>query len=358
MDSFLDKLGIFGASAGIFVATMAVIWFINARVTANYADKPRFQQYWQLIFIGLVLAGIVLATLLMPIGDEMRGQLLGFFGILASATIALSSTTLVGNAMAGIMLQWLRNWHVGDYIQVGDHFGRISVMDLLHIEIQTEDRDLTTLPNLYVVTNPVTVLRNSGTILHVEVSLGYDVSRRQVEAALIDAAERTETLEKPFVQIVSLGDFSVVYRISGLLTDVTKLIGTRRQLRANTMDALHDAGIEIVSPNYMNTRALHPETQVLPGRGREPVGRDNGDHPDPDEVVFDKAAQAEELAGLKQAYTEQSQRLLEIEQALKNAGPGEERRPLNLEKKKLEAAMARAAKQIEAAEAKLDKDRK
>ena len=334
---------------------MAVIWFINVRVTASYANKPRFQQYWQLILIGLVLAGIVLATLLMPIGDEMRGQLLGFFGILASATIALSSTTLVGNAMAGIMLQWLRNWHVGDYIQVGDHFGRISVMDLLHIEIQTEDRDLTTLPNLYVVTNPVTVLRNSGTILHVEVSLGYDVPRKKVEAALIDAAERTESLETPFVQIVSLGDFSVVYRVSGLLTDVTKLIGTRRRLRANTMDALHDAGIEIVSPNYMNTRTLHPETQVLPGR--EPVAPDNGDHPDPDQVVFDKAAQAEELAAMKQAYTEQSQRLLEIEQALKDAGPGEERRPLNLEKKKLEAAMARAVKQIEAAEAGLHKEK-
>ncbi|MBT8422764.1 MAG: mechanosensitive ion channel family protein, partial [Gammaproteobacteria bacterium] len=266
------------------------------------------------------------------------------------ATLALSSTTIVGNAMAGLMVRFLGSFDIGDHIRVGEYYGRISSMDLLHVEIQTEDRDLTTLPNLFMVANPVTVLRNSGTLLHVEVSLGYDVPRQQVEAALIDAAERTE-LETPFVQILSLGDFSVVYRVSGLLSDISKLISTRRRLRADTLDALHDAGIEIVSPNYMFTRQLQDDVQIRPDAAHGP--RATNDHPAPDDVVFDKATMAEEVADMKAAYTEQSQRLLEIEQELKSAGPGEERRPLNLEKKKLEAAMARAAKRIEGAEAQL-----
>ena len=71
--------------------------------------------------------------------------MLQLYGIVLSATIALSSTTLVGNAMAGIMLRTLRNFSPGDYVHVGDYFGRISEMDLLHTEIQTEERDLTTL---------------------------------------------------------------------------------------------------------------------------------------------------------------------------------------------------------------------
>lgn len=352
MEVLFGKLGIFGASAAIFVVVMVIVWLINHRVTAYYANKQSLQQYRQLFLVGMVIFGIVIAVLLMPIGDEMRGQLLSFLGILLSATIALSSTTLVGNAMAGLMLQWLRNWHVGDYIRVGEHFGRISVMDLLHIEIQTEDRDLTTLPNLYVVTNPVRVLRNSGTILHVDVSLGYDIGRKKVETALLEAAARTDSLESPFVQITSLGDFSLVYRVSGLLTDVSKLIETRRKLRANTVDALHDAGIEIVSPNYMSTRQLAPDTVILPEY--EMREAHDEDHPAPDEVVFDKANRAEELETLKKTYTEASQRLLEIEQELKDAGQGEERRPLSLEKKKLEASMARTQRKVEALETELN----
>lgn len=350
MSDLLGKLTTFGVSAGVAVAIALLVWFVHQRLLAFYANKPSEQHYRQLIMACIWLVSLILAVLIMPVGDEMRGQLLGFLGILLSATIALSSTTIVGNAMAGLMLRSLRNCRVGDHIRVGEHFGRISQMDLLHVEIQTEDRDLTTLPNLYIVTNPVTVLRDSGTLLHVEVSLGYDVPRQKVEAALLCAAEKTG-LETPFVQVRFLGDHSVGYMISGLLTDIGKLIATRRKLRANTLDELHEAGIEIVSPSFMNTRPLATGEQVRPEQ--VPGQPHAGDHPEPDAVVFDKAREAEELEELKRKYTEDSQRLLELEQALKEAGQGDERRPLTLEKKKLEAAMARAAKQIDAAEARL-----
>ena len=91
-------------------------------------------------------------------------------------------------------------------------------MDLLHTEIQTEERDLTTLPNLYLISNPIRVMRQSGTLLSVEVSLGYDVSRHTVEQLLVQAALDTG-LESPYLQILNLGDFSVSYRISGLLKE-------------------------------------------------------------------------------------------------------------------------------------------
>ena len=355
MSDLLDKLTIFGSSAGIAVVVAVLIYVMHQRMLVYYANKPAQQHYRQLIMACVVLIGLILTVLIMPVGDEMRGQLLSFMGILLSATIALSSTTLVGNAMAGLMLRSLRNCHVGDYIKVGEHFGRISQMDLLHVEIQTEDRDLTTLPNLYLVTSPVTVLRDSGTLLHVEVSLGYDVPRQKIEAALLRAAEDTG-LESPFVQIISLGDFSISYRVSGLLTDVSKLLTMRRKLRAAIVDALHDARIEIVSPNFMNTRALKPNAMVLPEASPQMESVD--DEADPDAVVFDKAAQAEELEDLKRSYTEDSQRLLKLEQELKDAGQGDERRPLLLEKKKLEAALARLGRQIEQLNAELHEDKK
>jgi small conductance mechanosensitive channel len=355
MSDLINKLTMFSASLAVVIVVAVLVYLAHMRLLKFYANKPSQQHYRQLIMICIWLFGLILGVLIMPVGDQMRGQLLGFVGILLSATIALSSTTIVGNAMAGLMLRSIRNCGVGDHITVGEHFGRISSMDLLHIEIQTEDRDLTTLPNLYVVTNPVTVLRESGTILHVEVSLGYDIQRQKIEAALIDAAERTG-LEKPFVQIRHLGDFSVSYRVAGLLTDISKLIAARARLRSNTLDALHESGIEIMSPSLMVTRPLNNGQQIVPTVSRnEPEVEDLAD---PDELVFDKARQAEELEELKQGYTEYSQRLLELEQELKDAGKGDERRPLSLEKKKLEATMVRVARQIEALEADLREEKK
>ena len=358
MESFkglFGELTVFGLSLGVLVGLGLLIFLVHRRLLAFYTNKPGQQHYRQLIMVCVYLLAAILAIILMPLNDLTQGQLLSFLAILLSATIALSSTTLVGNAMAGLMLRSLRNCSPGDYIRVGDHFGRISNMDLLHVEIQTEDRDLTTLPNLYLVTNPVRVLRSSGTILHVSVSIGYDVPRQKVEEALLRAAEVTG-LEKPFVQIRELGDFAVIYQVSGMLTDIEQLIGTRRKLRASTLDELHAAGIEIVSPTYMNTRSLGAETRVVPVGGIAAGASSDEDgllEPDPDSVVFDKAQQAENLEALKNEYTDCSQELIGVEQELKEAGPGDERKPLNLRKKKLEARLLRTDKEIKKLEAEL-----
>ena len=231
------------------------LYFANGRLGAYFANRPHLKFRYQLIQIAGVLVAVLFIILLMPFDGELRGQLLRLYGLIFSATIALSSTTLVGNVMAGLMLKAIGNCRPGNFITVGDYFGRISEMDLLHTEIQTEERDLTTLPNLYLVTHPVRVMRTSGTLLSVEVSLGYDISRKIVEELLIQAATDSG-LETPYVQIRSLGDFSVTYQVSALLKEVNHLIGKRRELRARTMDALNSEGIEIVSPNFMNTRAI------------------------------------------------------------------------------------------------------
>ena len=354
LENLFEELIAVGLSTGVLVGLGLLIFLVHRRLLAFYSDKPSQQHYRQLIMVCVFLLASVLAIILMPISDVTQGQLLSFLAILLSATIALSSTTLVGNAMAGLMLRSLRNCRRGDYIRVGDHFGRISNMDLLHVEIQTEDRDLTTLPNLYLVTNPMRVLRSSGTILHVSVSLGYEVPRQKVEAALLQAAVVTG-LETPFVQVRELGDFSVSYQVSGLLTDIEQLLGTRRKLRASALDELHAAGIEIVSPNYMNTRNLNTATRAMPVEGAAAEAAIDNSHPDPDAIAFDKAQQAENLDRLKKEYTELSQELISVEQELKVAEPGDQRQPLNLQKKKLEAQLLRTDKEIKKLEAQFNR---
>lgn len=292
------------------VATLVVLAvvarFANNRLVKHFEGKPHLAFRRQLIQLAGVLAIILALILFLPLDGELRGQLLSLYGIVVSATIALSSTTLVGNVMAGIMLKTIKSCRPGYYITVGDHFGRITAMDLLHTELQTEERDLTTLPNLYLVSNPVRVMRTSGTLLSVELSLGYDVSRHEIEKLLLAAATESG-LESPFVQIRELGDFSVTYRVSGLLTEVNRLLDKRRELRARTMDALHAAGIEIVSPNFMNTRNFDTNEQFIPDveAVEEPVETGTST----DALVFDKAEEAESVTKLREQLEAAQERI-------------------------------------------------
>ncbi|MFC1575747.1 mechanosensitive ion channel domain-containing protein, partial [Gemmatimonadota bacterium] len=171
---------------GILVALFVAHWLLN-----RHPDAVSYRFRNQMLMIGFTaLAGLAI-LLVLPISTETRGQLLSFFGILITASIALSATTFLGNALAGLMLRAVRNFRIGDFVRAGDHFGRISERGLLHVEIQTEDRELTTLPNLFLVTNPVTTLRSSGTVISATVTLGYDLPRTKVRETLLEAAEKS-----------------------------------------------------------------------------------------------------------------------------------------------------------------------
>ena len=102
-------------------------------------------------------------------------------------------------------------------------------------------------------------------IFWIEIVIPWILYLTSIEIEKILLAAATETgLESPFVQIRELGDFSVTYRVSGLLTEVNRLLDKRRELRARTMDSLHAADIEIVSPNFMNTRNFDTNARLVP----------------------------------------------------------------------------------------------
>lgn len=104
--------------------------------------------------------------------------------------------------------------------------GHVSGRGLFHTEIQTKDRDLATMPNLYRISNRVKVVRSSGTIVSANIYLGYDASDSRLEGLLVEAAKKAG-LEDPFVHAVDLGDYTVGYRMSGFLEDIKRLATAR-----------------------------------------------------------------------------------------------------------------------------------
>lgn len=250
----------------------------------------------QLAMLGLSIAGVLAIVLALPVADSTRNQIIGLLGLLLSGAIAFSSTTVLANLMGGVMLRVTKAFRTGDYVRTGDFFGRVTERGLLDTEIQTESRELVAIPNAYLASNPVSVVRSSGTIVSLCLSLGYDVHHARVEPLLLHAAREAE-LEEPFVHILELGNYAVTYRVSGLLTEIKSLISTRSNLHRAVLDALHQAEVEIVSPAFMNQRRLAGDSRVIPASGAEapPPPRVTAEA-----IAFDKAEGAERREQLRQ----------------------------------------------------------
>jgi small-conductance mechanosensitive channel len=310
-------------------------WFRRKNRMAG--DARRVVQ--QLTMLGLTAVAVVAVVMALPLESDQRGQLLSLLGLLLSAAIALASTTFLGNAIAGLMIRAVEDFAPGDFIQVGEFFGRVSERGLLYVEIQTEARDLVTIPNLHIVSNPVQVVHADGTVVSADVSLGYDLDRMRVEAALLQAAEAAG-LRDPFVRVLALGDFSVSYRASGFLEDVKQILSARSRLHGAVLDALHGDGMEIVSPTFMNQRALDPAARILADPARRAPKHDNESEAAVEDLVFDKA----ESAALREQLRRQKERIVELRERLQEQLAAEAN---DEEKARLEGQIERVGRQIE-----------
>lgn len=259
----------------------------------NLFSRERIIQ--QIIYILILAIGLLLTVFTLPINVEDKNLVLTFVSIVIGAIITFSSTTFVANAMAGIMLRLINPFRVGDFIKTDGTFGRVTEIYFLNTQVQSIDRDLITIPNLTLVSKPLKTIRSSGTIITTSVSLGYNIPRKDIEKNLLQAAEITG-LENPFVHVEKLGDFSISYKVGGLLKDIDRIITTRSDFKKNVIDKLHNSEIEIVSPTYMNQRVFSEDYVCMPPKEdtrrapkeKEPEVRT-------EEIIFDKAIMAQML---------------------------------------------------------------
>ncbi len=282
-------------SIGILSGTVLIL-LILAYLSKRYRSISTGKAFIKLLFAIVALAGLIFFILTLPISDGNKQNILSFFGILIGAIIALSSTTFVSNGMSGIMLGQISPFKPGDFIRFENTFGRVSDVGILHTQIQSVDRDMITIPNLKLISTPLVTISSSGTIISATVSLGYDISRPDVEEALKTAAEKAE-LENIFVHVMELGDFSVTYKVGGLLKDVSILITRRSDLNRMVMDNLHQAGIEIVSPTFMNQRVYDDKKHFIPKmeilQDESPAMYEYVTTMTTEDVIFDKAIEAQ-----------------------------------------------------------------
>ena len=300
------------------VVVVLLLFIFHKVLLGNKSLSQEAKLPRKIILLVLYIMGIIVIASALPVTESTRNQVISLIGLLLSGVIAFSSTTIVANVMAGIVLRFTQPFRTGDFIRVDGFFGRVSEKGIFDTEIQTEQRELISFTNSYLMSHPLQVVRSSGTIISASLSLGYDIHHARIEPLLIKAAELSE-LEGPFVQIIELGDHAISYRISGLLTEVKSMISSRSKLYANILDCLHEENIEIVSPGFMNQRKLEADQVMVPEKGATQKSTTKKIEPEeltPEDLIFDKAEEAEAKERTEKELLEQIAR---IEVELKEA---------------------------------------
>ena len=262
----------------IAVAMIVALTYWVLRVSGRFFDMVargrlrlrNFEPEWalptgRLVRVMIVLFGAIVAYPYIPGSSSEAFKAIGIF---AGVMFSLGATSIVANLIAGHSLIYRRAFRVGDRIEVAGVLGDVEELTVQATYIRTLKNERVTVPNALVlgsqVTNYTQLARERGLILHTDFGIGYEVSWRQVEEMLLEAARRTEGALRdpaPFVLQKKLGDYSPVYEINIYTRDEKRMPETYTALHAAIQDVFAERGVQIMTPSYV---ADPPEAKVPP----------------------------------------------------------------------------------------------
>jgi len=220
---------------------------------------------------GIITALVYILTVILILPSMPGYGSLAFNGIATflGALITIGGSSVIANYMAGIVLTYMHAFDKGDWVEMDGAFGKIVATGPFAVQVNTLKAETISIPNAKVLS---TAIRNytgrhpQQMMLSAEVSIGYDVSWKQVNALLMEATQRTPHLDQekvPFVLQKKLDDFYIVYELNVYLNRPEAKLDVHSALHAHILDAFNEAGVEIMSPHYRAERD-GSATTVLP----------------------------------------------------------------------------------------------
>jgi small-conductance mechanosensitive channel len=238
---------------------LRVIKLFFEAVGRGTVQMTRFDPEWaqptyKIVRFALIVFGLIVAYPYIPgsQSDAFKGVSL-FIGVVFS----LGSSSAISNIIAGYMMTYRRAFKVGDRVRIGDAVGDVIDTRLQVTHLRSYKNEEIVIPNSMILSGEVmnysSLARTHGLLLHTEVGIGYETSWRQVEAMLLEAAARTDTVApepRPFVLLKRLGDFAITYELNVPCREVPAMNAVYSALHRNILDVFNEYGVQIMTPAY------------------------------------------------------------------------------------------------------------
>ena len=187
-----------------------------------------------------------------------------FLGVL----ISLGSSSAISNAIAGIVISYMRPFQVGDWIKSGEIIGAVIEKNALVTRLKTINNEDITIPNSAILSgatmNFTSIGKEIGLALNVQVKVRYDYSDNLVEELLIEAALKTNGISPkphPYIFQISLSELNAVYELNAYTFHPENMYFIKSHLTKNIQSTFRQANIEIFSTQYVEIRTPFSNTK-------------------------------------------------------------------------------------------------
>jgi len=190
--------------------------------------------------------------------------------VLLGLMISIGASSLVGQAVSGLILTYTHAFRPGEYVRIGDTEGTVVGIGAFSTRVRTGLGEEVMVPNSLALQNTTKnfsrAFSGTGFVVNTSATIGYSTPWRQVHAMLEEAARRTADIARdpaPYVRQTALSDFYVVYHLIAYspIDHPSKRIDMLSELHANIQDVFNEHGVQIMSPHYMTQTA---EPQIVP----------------------------------------------------------------------------------------------
>ena len=259
-----------------------IIAFILGKLLANYvykkySHKMRKDQLSILLVVLRILIFVVGLMIAAPNIFEISMQfLLILIGIIALA-IALSSTKIISDFVAGLAIFYEHPVRVGNYIEIGEVSGIVEEIRLLSTVLRTDHGVYVRVPNDMIYTTKVNNFHaNVARRFDYSVGIRYEDDTREAIQVIEDLFESIPQIlhnPAPMVFVAEYAPSSVVIKfffwVPSTWANTSDTLSFKTRILRDVKTALYQRGIQIAYPQeviWFGNPDISPDKAGKPGK--------------------------------------------------------------------------------------------
>lgn len=218
--------------------------------------------YYILRFLLSIFALIVIFPYLPGSGTIAFQGVTVFLGIL----ISIGSSSAISNAIAGIVITYMRPFQKGDWIKTGETIGIVTKKNALVTRLKTINNEDVTVPNSSLLSGPTVNLSSLGKTYGLSITAKVDVKYTENEDVvtkhLLKAAKQTIEISDrraPYVLQISLNEMNATYEINAITYDPKNMYFIKSDLVRNVHKVFKEAGIPLASVQFVSLEETKKE---------------------------------------------------------------------------------------------------
>jgi len=184
--------------------------FMKAAISKANVSSEVTTFLGSIIDIVLKLAVILVAASI--VGFEVS-SLLGLIAAVGFA-VGMALQGFLGNFASGITIVFLKPYKVGDWVEIGEKFGRVEAIEIFNTTIITPNEKTLIIPNGKVTDDVITNFSTRGKMrLELHVTMPYEEDYSKVEGIIRDALKKVPGIldePEPLIGIESYDSHNII----------------------------------------------------------------------------------------------------------------------------------------------------